>query len=95
MDALPGTAVDRTDVAYNASTTGKPAWLALNRPIAEAEAAKFDKIYADRWRTLLAVDDLVEGVVNALDQGGLLATTYVFFTSDHGETGFEQLPRHF
>ncbi|EEC10043.1 sulfatase, putative [Ixodes scapularis] len=36
------------------------------------------------WRTLLAVDDLVSEVVGILASKKLLASTYVFFTSDNG-----------
>jgi len=37
-----------------------------------------------RWGALLAVDDLVEGVVGALDTAGVLDSTYIFYWSDHG-----------
>jgi len=44
----------------------------------------FDKQYADRWRTLLSVDDLVEAVVNTLTKLDILDKTFIFYTSDHG-----------
>ena len=37
-----------------------------------------------RWGALLAVDDLVEGVITALDAVGVLNQTFVFYWSDHG-----------
>ena len=37
-----------------------------------------------RWRTLLSVDDLVEDVVIALDDGKHLENTYIIFSSDNG-----------
>ena len=78
-------AVPRTP-AYNASTagTGKPAWYELNGPISAAEADKFEQIFSDRWRALLSVDDLVAGVVAALDEFGFLERTWIFYTSDNG-----------
>jgi hypothetical protein len=43
-----------------------------------------DALYADRMRTLLAVDDVVAAVFDALRGAGVLGDTYVLFTSDHG-----------
>ena len=37
--------------------------------------------WRDRLRTLLSVDDLVEGVLNQIPD---MDNTYVIFTSDHG-----------
>uniref|UniRef100_K7FHV4 Sulfatase N-terminal domain-containing protein n=1 Tax=Pelodiscus sinensis TaxID=13735 RepID=K7FHV4_PELSI len=39
---------------------------------------------ARRWQTLLSVDDLVEQVMGRLKALDLLASTYVFYTSDNG-----------
>ena len=44
-----------------------------------------DELMRNRWRTLLSVDDLIEGVVGALDDTGVLDNTWIFFTSDHGQ----------
>jgi N-acetylglucosamine-6-sulfatase len=82
-DALPGAAAPRAG-SYNLSTEGKPQWLAMNPPIQEAEAAQIDKVFSDRWRCLLAVDDLVQAVVQTLEETGLLDSTFVFFVSDNG-----------
>ncbi|KAI8781287.1 N-acetylglucosamine-6-sulfatase isoform X1 [Biomphalaria glabrata] len=43
-----------------------------------------DDFFRNRWRTLLSVDDMVEGVVNKLKAIGELNNTYIFFTSDNG-----------
>ena len=32
-------------------------------PLSEAALAEVDEVFRNRWRTLLSVDDLVEGVV--------------------------------
>lgn len=82
-DALPDAAVVRGG-SYNSSTEGKPDWFALNPPLSHHEAASFDHVFAQRWRSLLAVDDLVHGVVTTLSDEGLLDSTFVFFTSDNG-----------
>jgi N-acetylglucosamine-6-sulfatase len=52
-----------------------------------------DELMRNRWRTLLSVDDLIEGVVAALDDTGVLENTWIFFTSDHGQNlGHYKLP---
>lgn len=55
----------------------------LPRIDAAAEAAIGER-YRRRQEALLAVDDLVERVVNRLRATGLLATTTIIFTSDNG-----------
>ena len=66
--------------SYNASSDGKPLWMASNPPLSTEEAAEYDAAFADRWRSLLPVDDLVAAVFEAVD----LSDTYVFYASDHG-----------
>lgn len=39
---------------------------------------------ANRWRTLLSVDDMMENIVNILQQKDLLDNTYIIFSSDNG-----------
>ena len=41
-------------------------------------------MFRNRWRTLLSVDDLIDGVMTRLDELNVLGETYVIFTSDHG-----------
>jgi N-acetylglucosamine-6-sulfatase len=43
-----------------------------------------DGHYEDRIETLLSVEDLVEEVLQALDNIGVMEDTYVFYNSDHG-----------
>ena len=42
---------------------------------------EIDRVYRDRLRTLLSVDDLVDGVLRRVPN---LEETFVLFTSDHG-----------
>ena len=46
--------------------------------------ACLDQQFRDRWMSLVSVDELVEAVVNTLDKGGVLDSTYILYTSDHG-----------
>jgi len=90
--AFPDARVPR-DGAYNATPTGKPYWMSRNPPLSDEDAAEFDAVYADRWRALLAVDDLVAGVFDELRASSLIDDTYVFYTSDHGyHMGHFRLP---
>ena len=41
-------------------------------------------VFRNRWRCLMSVDDLIEGVISAVEAIGRLASTYFFYTSDHG-----------
>lgn len=75
-DALSDVTNKRTP-AWNYSATGHVPWVADLPPISAKEAASFDLDYRNRWRTLLSVDDLVEGVVNALQETNTLDRTYV------------------
>ncbi|XP_057663660.1 N-acetylglucosamine-6-sulfatase-like isoform X2 [Diorhabda carinulata] len=43
-----------------------------------------DKVQQHRLESLLAVDELVQGVVSKLEMLDLLKDTYIIFTSDHG-----------
>ncbi|XP_073180940.1 N-acetylglucosamine-6-sulfatase-like isoform X2 [Lepidochelys kempii] len=53
-------------------------------PMANTSIEFLDKAYRERWQTLLSVDDLVERVVGRLKALDLLASTYIFYTSDNG-----------
>lgn len=43
-----------------------------------------DYYYRRRWQTLLAVDELVENLINLLERMNLHEETYIVFTSDNG-----------
>ena len=43
-----------------------------------------DEQFRNRWRTLLSVDELVDGVLSFMSDHSLLEKSYVIFTSDHG-----------
>lgn len=63
--------------------TGKPPWVHLARSASEpAEAV--DALRASQLETLLAVDEAVAKVLDAIDRHGLTDETAVFFLSDNG-----------
>jgi N-acetylglucosamine-6-sulfatase len=62
----------------------KPSWIRkLPRLTADGITA-INKRHEKRVESLQAVDDLVEGVVNELENAMVLSNTYIFFTSDNG-----------
>ena len=70
-----------------ADLSDKPNWL-KNRPLLNDEQiAEIDERFRNRLRTLLAVDDLIKTLSDALEASGELANTFILYTSDNG---FEQ-----
>ncbi|CAG5022847.1 unnamed protein product [Parnassius apollo] len=53
-------------------------------PLPEVMMPELDRVYRSRWESLLAVDEMVADVVEALDSNSLLDNTYIIFTSDNG-----------
>jgi len=62
----------------------KPKWVRRKPLLDPAQIGGIDKLYEHRRESLLAVDEMVRDVVEALDATGQLANTYVFFASDNG-----------
>ena len=54
------------------------------RPLSQSAINAMDEVYRKRLRTLLSVDDAIDGVMRLLDSLNVLEDTFVFFTSDHG-----------
>jgi N-acetylglucosamine-6-sulfatase len=52
--------------------------------ITEEEASNIDDYYRQRLESMLAVDEMVEILVEELEAAGELDNTYIFFTSDNG-----------
>jgi arylsulfatase A-like enzyme len=78
-EALPSeTSFDEADVA------DKPAHISRRPRLTPAKRAHITEIYRAQLASLLAVDDLVERLVNALDATGQLDNTVIVFTSDNG-----------
>jgi arylsulfatase A-like enzyme len=68
-----------------ADVSDKPRAIRDRTPRLDAtRLAQVDRRYRKRLESLLAVDEAVKQVVDALERSGRLADTYVFFTSDNG-----------
>ena len=55
--------------------------IATNPELSRAAASVITGIFKNRWRTLMAVDDLIGEVVRCLDELGVLEETFIFFSS--------------
>ncbi|KAK0181682.1 hypothetical protein PV327_003947 [Microctonus hyperodae] len=53
-------------------------------PLPQSILPELDNVYRRRWETLLAVDELVVKVYQALETKNILNDTYIIFTSDNG-----------
>ncbi|MDS4020276.1 MAG: sulfatase [Candidatus Competibacter sp.] len=62
----------------------KPKHVSVLPRLTKWNVAAITKSYRARLEALLAVDDLTERVINALDTSGALNNTIVFFLSDNG-----------
>jgi N-acetylglucosamine-6-sulfatase len=70
---------------YNeADVSDKPAWVRQLRLLSKTQQRALDDFRRNQYRTLLAVDDAVNGILNALGSSGRLSTTFILFASDNG-----------
>ncbi len=92
-NAFPGVQAPRTPSFNEADVSDKPAWLRGLSPLTQQQIQQIDDIYGKRLRTMLAVEDLVDGLIQTLTATGELDHTYIFFTSDNGfHFGQHRLP---
>jgi arylsulfatase A-like enzyme len=68
----------------NHSAEGHVPWLAALPPLTHERMQGVEFMWFERFRALMAVDDVIREVINLLAKFGELDNTYVFFTSDHG-----------
>jgi N-acetylglucosamine-6-sulfatase len=74
-----------SDPSYNeADVSDKPSFIQALPPIRAARAAAIDENYRQRLESLLAVDEGVVRIVDALRAEGELENTLILFTSDNG-----------
>jgi len=62
----------------------KPDWVRDDPPLKPEQLAYMEELYRDRLESLLAVDEMVGKLIDALKKSGELDNTYIFFTSDNG-----------
>jgi arylsulfatase A-like enzyme len=71
--------------SFNEGDVGdKPSWVRAAKLLTDEAIDRTDKFQRFRLRSLRAVEEMVDGVLQALAETGALERTYVFFTSDNG-----------
>jgi N-acetylglucosamine-6-sulfatase len=92
-DAFPGAKAPRAASFDQDDVSAEPRWLRAMPKLTKKQVRKIDNRYRDRLRAMLAVDDMVGALVDALRRTGRLDDTYVVFTSDNGwHQGEHRLP---
>ena len=61
----------------------KPDWVKTSR-LSEERISRIDSAYRDRLESLMAVDEMVDVVVQRLAEHHVLSSTYILFLSDNG-----------
>jgi N-acetylglucosamine-6-sulfatase len=61
----------------------KPDWVKTSR-LSDERISRIDAGYQNRLESLMAVDEMVDVVVQRLDERGVLSSTYILFLSDNG-----------
>ena len=82
--AFAGATAPRTPAFNERNVKDKPDWVRSIGPMSESRIDRIDSDYRRRLQSLLAVDEMVESLVNQLDESGALESTYLFFLSDNG-----------
>ncbi|HEU5219856.1 MAG TPA: sulfatase-like hydrolase/transferase [Gemmatimonadales bacterium] len=67
-----------------ADVSDKPRWVRNNPLINSTVFATQTALHRHRLETLLAVDEMIKSIVDALTATGQLDNTYIFFASDNG-----------
>ena len=83
-DALPDVSLPRPPSFDEEDVSDKPDWISDNPPLGPQQIADAEDLYRKRLQSMLAVDDAIGQLVNALKASGELDNTYIFFTSDNG-----------
>ncbi len=83
-DAFSNVKAPRVPSFNEADVSDKPSWVQSWPRLRHERVRRIDQYYRQQLRTLLAVDDMVGNLVQALRAENALDDTYVFFTSDNG-----------
>jgi N-acetylglucosamine-6-sulfatase len=84
LHAYNGLKAPRPPSFNEKDVSDKPPWIRQLPRLSAAEKAKIERLHEGRAELLQAVDDLVEGIVEELENAGVMDNTYIFFTSDNG-----------
>ncbi len=81
---FPGVLAPRTASFNEEDVSDKPTWV-RNLPLLNpSQIANLDSLYRKRLQSMLAVEDLIENLIQTLRKTRQLRNTYIFFSSDNG-----------
>ncbi|MGK3742394.1 MAG: arylsulfatase A-like enzyme, partial [Bacillariaceae sp.] len=63
----------------------RPSWIKDMPPLTNQQIDDMDNFYRNRLRSLQAVDEALDKIVETLDELGLTDDTYFFYTADNGQ----------
>jgi N-acetylglucosamine-6-sulfatase len=78
-----GESAPRTPAFNERNIRDKPDWV-RSSPLNDERIARIDSDYRKRLESLMAVDEMVDVVMQRLDEAGALENTYILFLSDNG-----------
>lgn len=99
---LPNAQAPRTPSFNEEDVDDKPAWVQSHPTLTASQRNQMDDLYRKRRQSMLAVENLLESLLETLEDTEQLENTYIFFTSDNGfhqgqhrltsgkNTGFEE-----
>ena len=82
-DLFKGIQAPRTPSYNEADVSDKPEWVRRSS-LSSKEKRYMDQLYRDRLRTMVAVGEMIGGLLRTLEEAGELENTYLVFTSDNG-----------
>jgi arylsulfatase A-like enzyme len=90
---FPDVQAPRTPSFNEEDVSDKPTWVKNTALRTPAQIAQLDTLYRKRLQSMLAVEDLVERLIEMLRVTRQLRNTYIFFSSDNGfHLGQHRLP---
>lgn len=81
---FPGAQAPRTASFNQADVSRMPPWVQALPLLTAKQIGNIDALYRKRLQSMEAIEDLVQGIVDTLQQTGALDHTYIVFTSDNG-----------
>ncbi|HEX5851300.1 MAG TPA: sulfatase, partial [Rubrobacter sp.] len=83
-EEFEGVKLPKTPSFNEKDVSDKPDWIRDNPRLGTDQVAYMEELRRKRLRSMLAVDDMVGDLFEALREAGELENTYIFFTSDNG-----------
>src|ERR687894_2566018 len=83
-DSYPAVSLPHPPSFDEKDVSDKPGWVSDNPPLSKEQKRYMEELYRKRLQSMLAVDDMIGDLVEALHDSGELENTYIVFTSDNG-----------